>query len=51
MARHHAIGWLIGYFVFFAPFNYAYNGDLIWGLIRSIIGVAILIWILGVKWE
>ena len=49
MARHHMMGWLIGYFVVLYPYHYANNGDLIWGLIQSIIGVAGAIWILGIK--
>jgi len=42
--RCTSIGWLLGYFVFFAPINLAlHHTSLIYALLHSILGVSIAI--------
>jgi len=49
--RNIAFAWIIGWFVFLFPIYYAFNGDLVYGLMHSIMGVlgAIIILWVGVQ--
>ena len=38
--KRMAVAWMIGFFVFWYPFNYAMNGSLINGLLMGIFGLA-----------